>query len=142
MRKVWFCVKGNPQSKANSRRSVLFNKAGGGKRVAFIKSDRALSYVKAFKSQCPDLSKTEEGLITGPVMVTIDITYESNRSDLDESLILDCMQDLIYVNDRQVKKKLITHCGTDKKNPVAYILVEEMEGERNGKKKKDKGRVR
>jgi hypothetical protein len=51
------------------------------------------------------------------------IFYASRRSDLDESLILDLLQGVIYVNDRQVKEKHI-YWGLDKECPRAEIIVD------------------
>ena len=90
---------GEPCSKANSRRLVK-SKSG---RPLFIKSKKALDYVKSFGQQC----QFANPLITEDVSVTIRIYYASRRPDLDESLILDCMQGLVYKNDRQVKEKHI-----------------------------------
>ena len=59
----------------------------------------------------------------GDVSVTITIYYASRRPDLDESVILDAMQGLVYLNDRQVKEKHI-FWGLDKTNPRAEIIVE------------------
>ena len=50
------------------------------------------------------------------------IYYQNRRPDLDESLILDLMQGMIYENDRSVKEKHIYH-GIDKENPRAEIEV-------------------
>ena len=81
-----------------------------------------MGYVEAFNSQCPKL----ENLMTRDVRVVVRIYYASRRPDLDESLILDCMQGKIYVNDRSVKEKHI-FWGLDKNNPRAEILVESLE---------------
>ena len=85
---------GEPASKANSRRVVRY---GGMSRL--IKSAKALSYSDVFRQQCKPLAT----LMTGDLRVTLHIFYASRRPDLDESLILDLMQGLIYENDRQVK---------------------------------------
>ena len=107
---------GEPASKANSRRVVRF---GGMSRL--IKSAKALSYSDAFKQQCKPLAT----LMTGDLRVTLHIFYASRRPDLDESLILDLMQGLIYENDRQVKER---HCywGLDPDNPRAEIIIERI----------------
>ncbi len=110
---VQFEVVGEPASKANSRKAVVIR----GK-PAFIKSQKARDYVKAFGEQCPTLPE----LITDDVLVEILIYYASRRPDLDESLILDCMQDKIYKNDRQVKQKKI-YWGLDKDNPRSIIRI-------------------
>lgn len=107
---------GEPASKANSRRVVHY---GGMSRL--IKSKKALSYSDVFKQQCGKLPT----LMTGDLRVTLYIFYASRRPDLDESLILDLMQGLIYENDRQVKER---HCywGLDPENPRAEIIIEKI----------------
>jgi Holliday junction resolvase RusA-like endonuclease len=110
---VSFTVLGEPASKANSRKLVRF-----GNRPGFIKSQKARDYVDTFKLQCPKL----DPLMEGDLSVSMTIYYASRRPDLDESVILDAMQDLIYVNDRQVKEKHI-YWGLDKNNPRSEITV-------------------
>jgi Holliday junction resolvase RusA-like endonuclease len=63
--------------------------------------------------------------MTGDLRVTLHIFYASRRPDLDESLILDLMQGLIYENDRQVKER---HCywGLDPDNPRSEIIIEKI----------------
>ena len=73
-------IRGEPCSKANSRRLVK-SKSG---HPLFIKSQKALEYVKGFEKQCPQLDE----LMTEDVAVDITIYYASRRPDLDESLIL------------------------------------------------------
>lgn len=106
---------GEPASKANSRKMVYIR----GKPL-FIKSEKALAYAKAFKQQCV-VSASEK--FTCDVVVTIRIWYASRRPDLDESLILDLLQDVAYENDRQVKEKHIYWMGVDKENPRCEIEV-------------------
>jgi Holliday junction resolvase RusA-like endonuclease len=113
---VTFTIYGEPASKANSRQLVR-TKTG---RPMFIKSQKARNYVDTFAKQCPRLDE----LMTGTVEVSIDIYYASRRPDLDESVILDCMQGYIYTNDRQVKIKHI-YWYLDKENPRAHISVRE-----------------
>lgn len=108
-------IQGEPCSKANSRRLVK-SKTG---RPLFIKSQKALDYVKSFERQCQKI----DPLFEKDVAVKITIYYASRRPDLDESLILDCMQGLVYKNDRQVKEKHIIWGGVDKDNPRAVISV-------------------
>ncbi len=111
-----FVIHGEPASKANSRKLVHLNG-----RPAFIKSAKARGYVKDFQFQCPKLSP----LLTGDLAVYIKIYYATRRPDLDESVILDAMQGLIYENDRQVKEKHIFH-ALDKENPRAHIVIAKM----------------
>lgn len=110
---VTFTVYGEPASKANSRKMVLIKG-----RPALIKSAKARAYVTTFESQCPVL----EVPTTEDVIVEMMIYYASRRPDLDESLILDCMQCRVYKNDRQVKQKFI-YWGLDKENPRSVIRV-------------------
>ena len=112
-----FIVYGEPASKANSRKIVNF-----GKRFGVIKSDKARQYEKNFAQQCPTL----ENLIEKDVKVELIIYYASRRPDLDESVILDCMQGKIYVNDRQVKQKII-YWGLDRGTPRTHIRVSPLE---------------
>jgi len=118
-RTVAFTVLGEPASKANSRKIV--RNPGSGK-IMSIKSQKARNYERDFRYQCPKLDE----LLTGDVSVTATIYYASRRPDLDESIILDCMQGFIYANDRQVKEKLITW-GLDKETPRAEIIVRQLE---------------
>jgi len=115
--KTSFVILGEPASKANSRKIVNF-----GKRMALIKSQKARNYEKIFADQCPVL----KNLIENDVKVELIIYYASRRPDLDESVILDCMQGKIYVNDRQVKQKHI-YWGLDKERPRTHVRVSPLE---------------
>lgn len=110
---ITFTALGEPASKANSRKMVTIRG-----RPALIKSQKARDYVKQFELQCPQL----EVPTTEDVQVEMMIYYASRRPDLDESLILDCMQCRIYKNDRQVKQKFI-YWGLDRENPRTIIRV-------------------
>lgn len=106
-------VKGEPASKANSRRLITV----GGK-PRFIKSSKALSYAEAFSLQVLKV----EPLLIGELSVYMWIYYASQRPDLDESLILDLLQGKIYINDRQVRERHVYHY-IDKDNPRVEIYV-------------------
>jgi Holliday junction resolvase RusA-like endonuclease len=121
---------GEPASKANSRRVVRF---GGMSRL--IKSQKALNYSDVFRQQCQPLAV----LMTGDLRVTFHIYYASRRPDLDETLILDLMQGLVYENDRQVKERH-AYWGLDPENPRAEILIEKIEEIAPKKKPQRKGR--
>lgn len=108
---------GEPASKANSRRVV---RIGGMSRL--IKSAKALTYSDVFKRQVRDMHIVP---VHGDVRVTMHIWYASRRPDLDESLILDLLQGVAYVNDRQVKEKLI-YWHLDPEQPRSEIVVEEL----------------
>lgn len=118
MTTIFFIIHGEPASKANSRKLVTIKG-----RPAFIKSDKARKYVKQFEEQCPQMG---DSMFLDDVEVEMTVFYASRRPDLDESVILDCMQGFIYKNDRQVKRKIITW-GLDKENPRSEITVRLME---------------
>jgi len=107
---------GEPASKANSRRVVHY---GGMSRL--IKSKKALSYSDVFRQQCKPLAV----LMTGDLRITMHIYYASRRPDLDESLILDLLQGLVYVNDRQVKERH-TYWHLDPKSPRTEMIIEQI----------------
>jgi hypothetical protein len=109
-------VKGEPASKANSRRVVKF-----GSMSRLIKSQKALDYSDYFRQQITPITP----LMSGDIRMHITIFYASRRPDLDESLILDLLQGLVYVNDRQVKERH-TYWGLDPENPRAEIIIEQL----------------
>lgn len=86
-----------------------------------IKSEKALSYVRSFKKQ----TQGQGEVWKDDVRVIMHIYYASRRPDLDESVILDCLQGVAYENDRQVKEKHI-FWGLDRDNPRAQITVEKI----------------
>ena len=136
MRRVILTILGEPASKANSRKIVTINK-----RPASIKSEKARLYEKYALLQIPPRARRQ---LTGRIRFTARIYYASERPDLDESVILDVLQDQhkgkgkdrvviqkgVYVNDRQVREKIIFH-AIDKKNPRAEIIIEALEAQQN-----------
>jgi Holliday junction resolvase RusA-like endonuclease len=116
MQAISINILGEPASKANSRKIVRFGNVS-----RLIKSSKALAYSDMFKQQCPKLPQ----LLTGDLRVTMWIYYASRRPDLDESLILDLMQGLIYENDRQVKERHV-YWGLDQSNPRSEILIQQI----------------
>jgi hypothetical protein len=132
-RSVKFVVNGEPASKANSRKIVMIHS-----KPRVIRSAKARSFADVFALQCPNLEEP----FPGDVRVTLHMHYASRRPDLDESIVLDCMQSQfckhpisgkrmltldrrIYLNDRQVKEKHV-YWHLDKANPRAEITVEEL----------------
>jgi Holliday junction resolvase RusA-like endonuclease len=86
-----------------------------------IKSQKALNYSEAFKRQCTPLAV----LMSGDIRMTMWIYYASRRPDLDESLILDLLQGVVYLNDRQVKERHV-YWGLDPEKPRAEIIIEQI----------------
>lgn len=129
---IKFTIFGEPASKSNSRKLVTINQ-----RPAFIKSKKALNYEHDALRQIPPAARVQ---IQGPVRVTLRIWYATERPDLDESVILDILQNRfkgkaearqliqkgVYCNDRQVKEKHI-YWGKDPLAPRTEVVVEAME---------------
>lgn len=82
---IAFTILGEPASKANSREIVVI-----GGRPSVIKSKKALAYERDALKQIPPRARLR---IEGPLRVTLRIWYASERPDLDESVILDVLQD-------------------------------------------------
>lgn len=128
MKPITLTILGEPASKANSRKMVVI---GGKPRL--VKSEKALAYEKDALAQIPPICRQR---VSDDVSVTLRIFYASERPDLDESLILDILQDRykgagearhlvqkgVYQNDRQVREKHV-YWGKDKHNPRAVIEV-------------------
>lgn len=113
MKPIYLVVLGEPASKANSRKLVMF-----GKRPASIKSDKARGYARDFDLQVRPILP----LMQGELRIDLWIYYRTQRPDLDESLILDLLQGKIYENDRQVRERHVYHM-IDKENPRIEILI-------------------
>lgn len=134
-------ILGEPASKANSREIVMIGR-GENRRPMVRKSDKALAYETDALRQIPPAARQR---LEGPLRMTLRIFYASERPDLDESLILDCLQDRyatekhgdekarvlvqagVYRNDRQVRERHVFH-AIDKRNPRAEIVVEPIAG--------------
>lgn len=113
-----FVVLGEPASKANSR---IIRVIKG--KVMSIKSQKAQAYVQGFRQQCAAQVKS---MTTKDVRVEMVIHYATRRPDLDESVILDAMQGIVYANDRQVKQREI-YWALDKDMPRSVIRVVECD---------------
>jgi Holliday junction resolvase RusA-like endonuclease len=143
---IAFTILGEPASKANSRQIVTI-----GDRPSSIKSKKARDYERDALRQIPPRARVR---LEGPVRVTLRIWYATERPDLDESIVLDVLQDRwakrresnpfdgkpeprallqpgVYRNDRQVREKHVFH-GIDRKNPRAEIEVEPLVAQQAG----------
>lgn len=140
-----FTILGEPASKANSRELVTlrYRDTDSGElrgRPRLRKSDKALAFERSALKQIPPQCRVQ---LTGPVRVTLRIFYATERPDLDESIVLDVMQDRyayatrngvrtrelvfkgVYRNDRQVRQKFVFH-GIDRARPRTEIFVEPL----------------
>jgi Holliday junction resolvase RusA-like endonuclease len=158
---ITFTIHGEPASKANSREistigaknmdvvvgqnddgSLKLEKMRVGGRFLNRKSDKALAYEQNAMRQIPPKARVR---IEGPVRVTLRIFYASERPDLDESVVLDVLQDRyelvkvpgkeekqrvrvhngVYRNDRQVREKHV-YWGLDKVMPRTEVTIESL----------------
>lgn len=110
-----FIIYGEPCAKANSRIMIFRN---GNPRC--IKNKASQDYVASFIQQVRVLKIPE---LKGDVALHCVIAYKSYRKDLDESLIMDCLQKSgVLKNDRQIKEKHIYH-SINRDNPQATIIL-------------------
>lgn len=135
---IAFTILGEPASKANSRKIVTICD-----RPSVIKSEKAREYEADALRQIPPKARQR---LEGPVRVTLRIFYASERPDLDESVVLDVLQDRwkrdkrdtgqgrilvqhgVYRNDRQVREKHVYH-AIDRANPRTDVLVEPLQAQ-------------
>lgn len=135
---VSFVILGEPVSHKNGYHVVTIRD-----HAAIVKSKEAIDYEHAFLPQIPPVARVR---FEGPVYVEMTLYYTTERKDLDESLVLDLMQDRwaapsktskgskrtrflcqagVYRNDRQVRDKRIRH-AIDRANPRAEITVKPL----------------
>lgn len=141
---IAFVIAGQPYSKANRRKAVTRRwRDDTGEirtRPQFIKSDEARAYERAALLQIPPECRKR---LTGPIRFVAHLYYANERSDLDESVILDVLQDHwawvktptgkvrvlvhagVFCNDRQITQKFVFR-ETDRANPRAEIVVESL----------------
>lgn len=139
---IRFVILGEPASKANSRKIVTINS-----KPSVIKSKKARNYETDALMQIPPAARQR---LDGPVRVTLRIWYASQRPDLDESVVLDVLQDRhgkakrgpngeqiaprqllqagVYRNDRQVKEKHV-YWSLDRTNPRTEVIVEPLQAQ-------------
>lgn len=135
---IKFVILGEPASKANSRVLSTIGPKDA-RRTILRKGDKALAYERDALRQIPPTARVR---LEGPVEVTLRIWYASERPDLDESVVLDVLQDRwsgrgdervlvqpgVYRNDRQVRRKVVEH-GIDRRNPRAEITVRPLQAQ-------------
>jgi Holliday junction resolvase RusA-like endonuclease len=134
---ISFTILGAPVPHKNGYHIVTI-----GNHPAIVKSKEALSYERDALLQIPPQFRLR---LEVPVAATLRIWYATERPDLDESLILDVLQDRwdrkhgpyagsnkrqlvqagVYRNDRQVREKHVFH-GVDARNPRAEITIQPL----------------
>jgi hypothetical protein len=122
-------VMGQLPSMKNGRKIAHFQKRGEDKvRKAVIKSDDARAYVEGFLWQV----RRPKTTYMGPVMLEADIYYRNRACDLDESLLMDCLQlgteknpgAGVIGNDNQIKEKRVRWHFDDVKPRIVLRLTQ------------------
>ena len=120
MELIAFTVYGKCASKANGRIKTRY--------AGIIKSDKARQFCKDFAMQAP-LAE----MIFDDVMLVCKIYYYHLKNDLDEALVMDCLEKAkIIKNDRQIKAKYVEH-GLDRENPRVVIALRTLSDKENFK---------
>lgn len=138
MTQLHFAILGELASKANSREIKQIND-----KPAVIKSEKARAFFADALRQIPPRMRVR---LEGPVRLSAVIFYRTERPDLDESLLMDILQDQwgkrpvlrggalgerpllqagVYRNDRQVREKHVYH-RISKKTPRVEVLIEPL----------------
>jgi hypothetical protein len=120
-------VLGQLPSMKNGRKIAHFQKKGGPLRQAVIKSQEAQDYVTGFLWQVRPPKET----YLGPVKLEADIYFRNQACDLDESLLMDCLQvgtaknpgSKLIGNDNQIKEKHVRWHFDDVKPRVVFRLT-------------------
>jgi hypothetical protein len=135
---ISFVILGQPASKANSRELATVGPKDK-RRMIFRKSDVALEYEELALKQIPPKYRLQ---LTCKLAMELRIFYANEQSDLDESIVLDVLQNRtrlvpipgsdkkqrvlvqagVYVNDRQVRERHVYH-GIDAKNPRTELRI-------------------
>ena len=113
-------VNHQPYSKANSRRFATFRRKNGKVGLRSIKSENAMTFdaiAKLSKLCYQNGAPYQEDVVFYALL-----KYRTRRSDVDESLLLDSLQGKCYLNDRQVRAKVIIG-KIEKDSPGATVLV-------------------
>jgi hypothetical protein len=125
---VRFVLQGEPASKANQRKLVLIDG-----RTRFIKSPKALRFERDALLQIPPSARLR---LDCPVCVTLHMFYRTERPDMDESVVLDVLQDQyagagaqrvlvqagVITNDRLVRERHVFH-HIDRRQPRVEVEV-------------------
>lgn len=137
MEPVRLTIYGQAVSKANSRELATVGPSDK-RRMIFRKSDVALKFEADAVRQIPPAARLR---LQGPIAIKLHMFYRDERPDMDESLVLDCLQDRwakdkvngkrilvqpgIFCNDRQVRWRLCIH-HIDAKNPRVEVELKSI----------------
>ena len=120
MVEVRFIIHGEASSKSNS---PMLTRRKGKAAVGLVSSKGA----QRFKRDCARCIPILKEPWTCDVKVTATLFYGSRHKDLDPSLVYDCMQKKVIMNDRQIKEQH-TYWRLDKQHPRCEVVVEPIAG--------------
>jgi Holliday junction resolvase RusA-like endonuclease len=113
-------IHGAPVSMKNSRIPRLGKTLDGRPFTRWIRARPAQLYERDFIRQ----ARRPADPIRIDVIVCLKIFYRNRRPDLDESIILDCLQRAqVLKNDRQVRFKIVDGLALDPQDPRVEIEV-------------------
>jgi Holliday junction resolvase RusA-like endonuclease len=114
-------ILGNCPSKSNCYKIIAINGRGSLAKAAALKE-----YENKFYIQCNHYRNAN---ITGYFELYIDVFYQSERSDLDNSLkiVLDCLQQCKAIKNDNKCTKIVARKFLDKNNPrVEFELLKNI----------------
>lgn len=129
---IKFTIYGECASKSNSRELATIGPKSARKTI-LRKSQKALDYVASALRQIPPTARVR---MQGAICVRLVLFYASMRPDMDEQLLLDCLQDQwtrrdgervlvqkgVILNDRQIVERHV-YRRQDPKRPRAEIEI-------------------
>ena len=121
---VAFVVLGQCSSLKNSRRLFRNRKTGT---PFFARAGAAITFMDAFCAQVPSKYRNLKlGSLTQPLRLIATVYYQSRRSDLDVSAVMDGLQQAgVIANDRFIIEQHL-FAEVDAKNPRVEVTVEEI----------------
>lgn len=139
-------------SKKNSRepryRNVKLRKTGEIKRVRFMGASEAYRAWERTARWEAKIQLKAQGIhapFTGPARIAaLRVYYKGTRVDYDAALtaVMDCLEGLAWVNDRQVKGFGRIDFIHDKANPRTEVIIEREEEPRTSANKDLKANIR
>jgi Holliday junction resolvase RusA-like endonuclease len=122
-----------PRPPRGNAKGIQCRSCGNTNHIIPVPGSKARTFERQFKKQLPEACRQN---LDCPVMVEMEIFYPSNLQDLDEAIVLDCMQRYgVIQNDRQVIAKWITK-RIDPNRPRVYVKVDRVAWERSGRQRR------
>lgn len=93
-----------------------------------LPSKGCVSFAREFMRQLPTyMANLKMGSLEQPLKATINVFYQSYRSDVDVEYVYDLLQEAgVVANDRYIRVKHVDGRFVDKNNPRVEITIEEL----------------